>query len=102
MSLSDITAPARYRVGELEAEVVRLLNAFNVYTGDQSKVSGIICEYADSLEEFPLYAVRKAIKWAKNSSDKLPTIKALREDAKLAVGSNVLPRKQLLERLLRS
>lgn len=74
--------------------------AFNLYTGDQGKINAMVEVWADELEEYPLYAIRKAYKWAIRGEGKLPSLASFIRDVKLAIGSNVLARKKLLERWL--
>jgi len=52
------------------------------------------------LEEFPLYAIRKAYKWAMRSEGKLPTIAAFIAAVRLAIGPGVLERRRLLTKLV--
>jgi hypothetical protein len=101
-SLSEILQPARDRGAELEFEVGKLFAGFNVYTGDEGKLKLQVAVWCDELSEFPLYAVRKAVKWAVRGSSKLPTIAALVADVRLAIGNNVLQRDRLLRGLLAS
>lgn len=72
----------------------------NVYTGDQAKLSLQVMEWCHYLEDFPMYAIRRAAKWTVVSKDKLPSVAAFITDVKLAIGSNVLSRKRLVETLL--
>ena len=96
--LSDVMAPARTRGPELEAEILRMFAAFNLYTGDEAKLKAMLMVWADELEEYPLFAIRKAIKWAVRSCDKLPTIAYIISDVKLAMGTNVASRYITLKR----
>jgi hypothetical protein len=41
---------------------------------------------------YPLFAIRKAAKWAVTGRDKLPSLSAFIDDVRLAVGSNVVKR----------
>lgn len=99
-SLSKLVQPASTRGAELDAEVAKLFAAFNIFTGDQGKLNLQMQEWCDELEEFPLYAIRQAFRWAKRGCDRLPSIRSVIEDTRLAVGTNVLSRKQLLTRWL--
>ncbi|WP_181182993.1 hypothetical protein [Mesorhizobium sp. B3-2-1] len=52
------------------------------------------------MEDFPLYAIRKAYKWAVRGRDKLPSLASFIGDVRLAIGTNVLTRKRLLDNLI--
>jgi hypothetical protein len=91
--------PARERGTELEAIVVKLFTAFNVYTGDQAKLAGEIMVWAEELEGLPIYAIRKAYKWAVRG-DMLPSLASFLDGVRLAVGSDVLARGKFLPMLL--
>lgn len=56
--------------------------------------------WAEELEDFPLYAIRKAYKWAVRGRDKLPSLASFIGDVRLAIGTNVLTRKRLLDNLI--
>jgi hypothetical protein len=58
--------------------------------------------WADDLEGYPLYAIRKAARWAWRGDNKLPSLAGFIADVKLEIGANVLSRKKLLERWLRA
>jgi hypothetical protein len=96
MSLSEILAPARQRPNELAEVIGKLFAAFNQFTGDAAKTAAQVDVWAEELSEFPLYAIRKAYKWAVRGEGKLPSLSAFIADAKLAVGTNVLERNRLL------
>lgn len=100
-SLSELLAPSRNRGTELEQVVTKLFAAFNVYTGDQAKLRAQVLVWAEELEEFPLYAIRKAYKYAVRTGDKLPVLSAFISEVRYAIGANVIVRKRWLERLLR-
>lgn len=97
LSLSDILAPARTRGPELDALIAKMFAAFNIYTGDQGKINAMVEVWADELEEFPMYAIRKAYKWAVRGGDRLPSLAAFIADVRLAIGTNVLTRRRLLQ-----
>lgn len=97
--LSELLQPAAHRGAELEAEVMKLFVAFNVYTGDQTKLRAQMLVWAEELEGFPLYAIRKAYKWAVRGGDRLPSLASFIADVRLAIGVDVLARKRLLEGL---
>jgi hypothetical protein len=99
-SLSDLLAPSGRRGTELEQEVMKLFAAFNVYTGDQAKLRAQVLVWSEELEELPLFAIRKAYKWAVRGGDKLPSLASFLGDVRLAIGSGVLARRALLQRLL--
>lgn len=100
LSLSDILRPARDRGPELDALIAKMFAAFNIYTGDQGKINAMVEVWADELEEFPMYAIRKAYKWAIRGGDKLPSLAAFIADVRLAIGDRVLTRKRLLQQLM--
>jgi hypothetical protein len=52
------------------------------------------------LEDFPLFAIRKAAKWTVVGRDKLPSVAAFIADVRLAIGTGVLERRLLLSRLV--
>jgi len=56
-------------------------------------------EWCHYLEEFPLYAIRKAAKWTVVGRDKLPSVATFIADVKLAIGDGVLERRRLLARI---
>lgn len=100
-SLSEILQPARERGPELEKAVAGMMAVMNVFTGDQAKLSLQVVEWCHYLEDYPLYAIRKAAKWSVLSRDKLPSVAAFIADVKLAIGAGVLERRRKLEELLR-
>ncbi|MGO6940982.1 hypothetical protein [Rhizobium johnstonii] len=99
-SLTELLKPAHTRGPELEAQILKMFAAFNLYTGDQGKLNAMLEVWADELEEYPMYAIRKAYKWAIRGGDKLPSLAASIADVKLAIGSNVLDRKKALTQWL--
>jgi hypothetical protein len=98
-SLSEILQPARERGPELEKAIGGMMAAMNVFTGDQTKLSLQVAEWCHYLEDYPLYAVRKAAKWTVVSREKLPSVAAFIADVKLAVGTGVLWRRRILAQL---
>lgn len=99
-SLSELLKPARERGGELEMEIAKLFAVFNVFTGDEGKTKLQVSAWADDLENYPLFAIRKAAKWARQSEKKMPSLSEFLSDVRLAMGSNVLARKKLLQNWL--
>jgi hypothetical protein len=97
-SLSEILQPARERGNELEKVIAPMFAVMNVYTGDQAKLTLQVAEWCHYLEDYPLYAIRKAAKWTVLSNDKLPSVAAFIADVKRAVGAGVIERQQLLLR----
>lgn len=95
-SLSSVLTPARERGLELEAEVLKMFAAFNIYLADQGKVNAMTAVWCEQLQEFPLYAIRKACRWTIRGCQKLPSIAAFIADVRLAVGSDVLQRRMML------
>jgi hypothetical protein len=73
-SLSEVLQPARERGLELEKAIASMFAVMNVYTGDQAKLTLQVAEWCHYLEDFPLFAIRKAAKWAVLSRDKLPSV----------------------------
>jgi hypothetical protein len=71
----------------------------NVFTGDQAKLSLQVAEWCHYLEDYPLYAIRKAAKWSVLSRTKLPSVAEFIADVKLAIGSGVVDRRRLLQKL---
>jgi hypothetical protein len=71
----------------------------NVYTGDQAKLTLQAAQWCRYLEDFPMYAMRRACKWAVVLKDKLPSVAAFIADVRLAIGSGVLERQIPLARL---
>jgi len=98
-SLSDVLQPARERGIELEQAITSMFAVMNVYTGDQAKLTLQVMEWCHYLEDFPLFAIRKAAKWAVVSKDRLPSVAAFIADVRLAIGTGVLERRRLLEGL---
>jgi hypothetical protein len=98
-SLSEILQPARERGPELEFEIGKLFAGFNVYTGDEAKLKLQIASWCEELEEFPLYAIRKACRWSVRGCQKLPPLAAFIADVRLAIGPGVLERRRLLQRV---
>lgn len=99
-SLSEVLTPASQRGPELEAQILKMFAAFNLYTGDQGKLNAMVEVWADELDEFPMYAIRKAYKWAIRGGNKLPSLAAFIADVRLAIGTNVLTRRWLLQQWL--
>lgn len=88
------------RRGELAETLGKLFAGFNLFTGDAEKVSAQIEVWGEELEQYPMYAIRKAYKWAIRGSNKLPTLASFIKDVQLAIGSNVLTRKRMLQQWL--
>jgi hypothetical protein len=98
-SLDRLLTPARNNP-KLELEILGLFMSFNMYTGDETKTKLMAAEWADSIEEYPMWAIKQAKTWAKAAYDKLPSISQFRSDVRLAIGTGVLDRKRALEVLL--
>ncbi|MBZ9975511.1 hypothetical protein [Mesorhizobium sp. BR-1-1-10] len=99
-SLTDVLAPAHTEGAELEKVVSMLFAAFNLYTGDQAKLRAQLLVWTEELEEFPLYAIRKAYRWAIRGEGKIPSLASFIRDVKVAIGTNVLARRRLLQNWL--
>lgn len=98
-TLSLLLGPA-HSDPTLATEVFKLFAAFNTFTGDDLKLHAQVEVWADNLEDFPMYAIKRAIKWAIRGEKKLPPLSDFIRDVKLAVGDKVLSRKRMLEQLL--
>lgn len=99
-SLSEILQPAREREVELEKAIASMFAVMNVYTGDQAKLTLQVGEWCHYLEDFPLFAIRKAAKWAVVGRTKLPSVAEFIADVRLAIGTGVLERQRLLRGLM--
>jgi hypothetical protein len=95
-SLSEVLRPARERGPELEFEIGKLFAGFNVYTGDEGKLKLQIAVWCEQQEEFPLFAIRKAVRWSVRGCQKLPTLAAFIADVRLAIGPGVPERRKQL------
>lgn len=99
-SLSEVLQPARERGPELEIAIGSMFAVMNVFTGDEAKLKLQVAGWCEVLGEYPLFAIRKAAKWAVTNRDKLPSVSAFIDDVRLAMGGNVLERHRLLNGLL--
>lgn len=100
--LSDITAPAKNRPDELAEILGKMMAAFNLFTGDAAKVNAQLEVWGEELQGYPMYAIRKAYKWAVRGQSKIPSLASFIMDVKLATGSGVLARKKILEQWMKS
>ncbi|WP_316196196.1 hypothetical protein [Bradyrhizobium sp. SZCCHNRI3052] len=73
----------------------------NVLTRDDAKLKLQVPEWCEAVGEYPLFAIRKAAKWAVTGRHKLPSLSAF-TDASLAIGNTVLQHDSLLRGLLTS
>ena len=64
---------------------------------DAGKMSAQVAVWCEELEEFPLYVIRKACKWAKRVEGTMPSLAAF---LRRAIGSDVLARKRVLQQWL--
>ncbi|PDT05420.1 hypothetical protein CO666_05785 [Rhizobium chutanense] len=96
-SLSEILEPSSGRRPELAVEIAKLFAAFNLYTGDAAKSAAQVEVWGEQLGEFPLFAIRKAFRWAVRGEGKIPSLASFISDVKLAMGLNVQERKRLLQ-----
>ncbi|WP_246724930.1 hypothetical protein [Rhizobium ruizarguesonis] len=101
-SLSEILEPSARRRPELAVEIAKLFAAFNLYTGDAAKSAAQVEVWGEQLGEFPLFAIRKAYRWAVRSEGKMPSLAALIGDVRLAMGTNVVARQGTLKGWLHS
>ena len=101
-SLSEILQPARERGPELEVAIGSMFAVMNVFTGDEAKLKLQVAGWCEALGEYPLFAIRKAAKWAVTRREKLPSLSAFIDDVRLAMGGKVLQRDRLLRGLLMS
>lgn len=99
-SLSEILQPARDRGPELEIAIGSMFAVMNVFTGDDAKLKLQVAGWCEAVGEYPLFAIRKAAKWAVTGREKLPSVSAFIDDVRLAVGSGVLERQKLLRGLV--
>ncbi|MGO8502805.1 hypothetical protein AB9F35_15070 [Rhizobium leguminosarum] len=95
-SLSEILEPSAKRRPELAVEIAKLFAAFNLYTGDAAKSAAQVEVWGEQLGEFPLFAIRKAARWAIRSEQKMPAMASFISDVRLAIGSNVVQRQSRL------
>lgn len=102
LSLSEVLAPARNRGGELELTIGKMFAGYNLFTGDEAKLKAQIMVWAEELEGYPLYAIKKAYKWALRGDDKLPSLAQFIRDVKVAIGTETLARHKLLKQLVSS
>ncbi|RXG86227.1 hypothetical protein [Bradyrhizobium vignae] len=96
-SLSEILQPAKMRGTELEQAITSMFAVMNVYTGDQAKLTLQLAGWCHYLEDFPLFAMRKAAKWTVVGRTKLPSVAEFIADVRW---SGVLVRDRLLRGLL--
>ncbi|MBR0721792.1 hypothetical protein [Bradyrhizobium manausense] len=71
----------------------------NVFTGDDAKLKLQVAGWCEALGDYPLFAIRKAAKWAVIGREKLPSVSAFIDDVRLAMGGNVMERHRLLQKL---
>ncbi|CUW85616.1 conserved hypothetical protein [Agrobacterium genomosp. 2 str. CFBP 5494] len=96
-SLSELMEPAGKRRPELGVEIAKLFAAFNIYTGDTAKSVAQVEVWGEQLGEFPLYAIRKAARWAIRGDSKMPSLAAFITSVRQAAGSQVMGRRLLLQ-----
>jgi hypothetical protein len=97
--LNDLLARARERGAKLGVLVGKLFAAFNVFTGDEGKLRAPVMVWSEELEDLPLWAIRKAYKWAVRGSRNLPSLGEFIDDVKMAVGNEVFARRRKLQSL---
>lgn len=97
--LSEILQPARERGPELEVTIGKLFGAMNVYTGDEGKLKAQVASWCEELQDFPLFAIRKAARWSVRGSERLPSLSAFIADVRLAMGKDVAKRAETLRQL---
>ncbi|WP_246723991.1 hypothetical protein [Rhizobium leguminosarum] len=95
-SLSEILEPSAKRRPELAVEIAKLFAAFNLYTGDAAKSAAQVEVWGEQLGEFPLFAIRKAARWAIRGEQKMPSLAAFIGDTKIAMGRQAFARRKLL------
>ncbi|MBY5535925.1 hypothetical protein HFO42_19745 [Rhizobium leguminosarum] len=100
-SLSEILEPSAKRRPELAVEIAKLFAAFNLYTGDAAKSAAQVEVWGEQLGEFPLFAIRKAYRWAVRGEGKMPSLAPFIADIRIAKGTRVGDRRPLLERWMR-
>ena len=94
--LSKLLAPAANRRPKLVVEIGKLFAGFNIFARDAGRMAAQVEVWLEELEEFPLHAIRKARKCAKRARLKLPPSSFI-SDVRLAVGGNVLQRRNAME-----
>ncbi|WIW43920.1 hypothetical protein ML401_20630 [Bradyrhizobium sp. 62B] len=72
----------------------------NVFTGGDAKLKLQVAGWCEDLGEYPLFAIRRAAKWAATGREKLTGLSAFIDDVRLAMGGNVLERQRNLRKLL--
>ncbi|MGY3690536.1 hypothetical protein ACVIGA_000616 [Bradyrhizobium sp. USDA 3240] len=77
-SISEILQPARVRGPELDVAIGSMFAVMNVYTGDDAKLKMQVADWCEAVGEYPLFAIRKAAKWAVTGREKLPSVSAFR------------------------
>lgn len=101
--LDVILQPAHVERGaELTVEVTSFLAMYPFGLRNdpglmQAKVSGWVSE----LENYPMYAVKKALHWWKRYGEKEPSFAEVLADVKLFCGNEVMQRRELLQNVLR-
>jgi hypothetical protein len=93
--------PAKTRGTGLEQSISSMFAVMNVYTGDQAKLTLQVAKWCHYLEDYPMYAIRKAAKWTVVGRTKLPSLAEFIADVRSAVGSVVLESERRLTSLLR-
>lgn len=100
-SLSEILEPSAKRRPELAVEIAKLFAAFNLYTGDAAKSAAQVEVWGEQLGEFPLFAIRKAYRWAVRGEGKMPSLASFIADIRIAQGTRVSNRRLMMELWLR-
>lgn len=99
-ALNRLLTPARELGPKLEMLLIQLFSAFNIYTGDESKLKAQLSVWADELEGFPMWAIKVAYKWTIRSDRKLPSLAEFLHTTKFVMGNNTLERKRMIENML--
>lgn len=100
--LEQILSPAFNKGEELVVEVSTFFAMMPYQKGDESEKRLKINGWCDSLEHYPLYAIKRALTWWLRFGKKEPSFSELLDDVKLFTGDNVLKRKRLLMSMMKA
>lgn len=100
--LDLIMQPAYVKSGhELSTEVASFLAMFPFgLRNDESLMAAKVNGWCSELEQYPMYAVKRALNWWKRYGKKEPSFAEVLADVKLYCGKNVYTRRAILKNLL--
>lgn len=99
--LEQILTPSHNKTAELAIEVSSFLSMFSFgLSHDESAKQLKLDGWCTELEHYPLYAIKRALGWWRRNGKKEPSFAEVLDDVKLFIGTNVLARKKLLEKLV--